>query len=186
MNDCAELAKVRDDLTPVAATADRARSEVQALDLTSQEGYDLAGGMMRQISDAMSALEASRQTVIGPLNQSVRATNELFRVPRKALEDVRDLLTSRLTEAKLEADERLSAAVISQDHQAIVDAAAPQASTMVAVSYVDFEVVDMKLVPQEYLEIRKSPLLVAIRAGEVVPGVRRVEGTRFQAKPRRT
>lgn len=53
--------------------------------VTSRASFSLAGDFLRKLKTAQKTLEEKRVSITGPLNDSLRRINDLFRAPAKAL-----------------------------------------------------------------------------------------------------
>jgi hypothetical protein len=74
-------------------------------EINSVESVDEASVFLKKVKDAENSLEAKRLEFTAPLNQSLKAINETFRLLRTPLEQARYLLTNKiLTWKRVETD----------------------------------------------------------------------------------
>ncbi len=72
------------DATPAIVLAGKAKALVTQADayvIDSPEMLELAAEDLRQVKGLQKEVEAKRTAIVGPLNQAVKAINELFRAP---------------------------------------------------------------------------------------------------------
>ena len=98
------------DKTALNATAGSALRMVEAFTIQSDEDYALGAEELTAIKGKLAMLEEQRTTITGPLNQAVKAVNDLFRGPREALEKAEGIIKGKLLTFR-QAREREAAAL---------------------------------------------------------------------------
>lgn len=92
-----------------------ARAEIEALDgwtIDTAEESDMAAVHVQTAITRKKALEKTRKTITVPMNAALKATNDLFRPPREALEKIEGLLKSKIADY-IEAIEKKNDAALS-------------------------------------------------------------------------
>lgn len=169
-------------IVPVAAAAQDAEIQIESMVLTSPKDFESAGEFLTYISSTLKRLEADRTAITGPMNASLKAVNDLFRPVKNKLMDKKKALVSRISEARKDQEDARLAAIATGDHDQIVANISAPTSTMSEVEVVDYEITDMSKIPVRYLDVKRAALLVAVRGGEAVPGVRVTSSLRARAK----
>lgn len=177
-----DLVKAKAAIAPVQTAAQDAEIQIQNMPLTTPRDFESAGEYLTYISSTLKRLEADRTAITGPMNESLRAVNDLFRPVKSRLMDRKKALVARISEARKDQEDARLAAIATGDHDQIVANISAPASTMSEVSVVDYEITDLSRVPVEFLDVKRAALLVAIRSGREVPGVRKTESIRARAK----
>jgi len=86
-------------------------SEGFAIQSTAQ--YALAGEVLDVVKGAWKELESKRVTITGPLNQALRATNDLFREPLATYKDCEEVLKKKMATYSRAAEAARVAAMVA-------------------------------------------------------------------------
>lgn len=94
-----------------------------------QEDYELAAEELQAVKSKMTALEAKRETVSGPLHKAWKAFNAMFKAPMDALKDAESklknaMLTYSAEQERLAAEARRQAEKQAAEEKARVEAEA--------------------------------------------------------------
>lgn len=134
--------------------------ELQDWEIDTPEEHELAGDMLKDLKRRFKDLEAQRTSITGPMNQSLKAVNNLFRAPKEVLSRAEKLLKLKLAEygERAEQENQLlvdvagaaeTAAQATEALAAVRDTAPPQG---VSVRHVwKAEIVDPDAVPRAFL-----------------------------------
>jgi hypothetical protein len=141
-----------------------------SLEIQSQASADAAGALLTKIKSEAKALEAKRTSVTGPINEALRAVNDLFRGPRENYAKAEAILKGKIgafvasvAQARVEA--------MQAEAPAVAPAALP--SNMSSRVVRRFEIVDAAQIPREYLQPNAAAIQASIDAGvDSIPGVR--------------
>lgn len=76
--------------------AQAALAMVRDYQIVDDESYGLAGEELKAIKAKGKALEEKRTAITGPLNAALKAVNDLFRPPTKALEEAEGLVKGKM------------------------------------------------------------------------------------------
>lgn len=97
------------DAVVLAGKAQRALKNAQSLVIDSLNMYQLASADLMAVKALAKDVESKRTAITGPLNQAVKAVNDLFRAPKEYLESAEIALKGALItydrEQKRKADE---------------------------------------------------------------------------------
>lgn len=153
--------------------------------INSVESVDEASKFLRQVKDVENGIEKKRLELTAPLNQSLKAINELFRNLKNPLEQARYLLTNKILSWKRAEIERLEKEEARR--RAIQDAhekAGHQVNAPVVLERPDnkigntqmrkvwkYKIVDFENVPNDYKLINQPAINNAIRSG-----IRKIQG----------
>lgn len=168
------------------ATADEWLTVLRDFVIKDDAQQEQVVGVLRDVKERYRTIEERRKEITGPLNQALRAVNDLFRPPRERFEQLEKLLKSKVAAYMKKKAEENAVAL-----RAAAEAATPQAATEiiqhvapvapptgVSVRYVwRFEVTDPDAVPREYC----SP--DAKKIGSVDPTATSIPGVRFFQEP---
>ena len=160
--------------------------EAQAFEIRDQQDLDLAAQAIRHLSKRRKAIEAERKEATKPINDSLKRIRGWFKPVEDRLSELETIYKGKVRAFEIRKAEanRLAlleaqAAAQAEDKAGMVEALDSVVHTdrPAGISYrevQDFEVVDIKAVPWEYLkvEVNRSALLRALRDGVEVPGVR--------------
>jgi hypothetical protein len=80
------------DAIVLAGRAQRALSAANDYTVDSDDTLEAAGDDLRQIKALQKQVEERRTSITGPLNQAVKAVNDLFRAPKEYLETAEKVL----------------------------------------------------------------------------------------------
>jgi hypothetical protein len=169
--------------TAVSAVDQDAITLIRDLPVRNAEEKEFAAEGLRLVKAWHAALEEQRTAITGPMNQSLRGVNDLFRPMKTALEEAERTVKRRIA-GYLEQCERDNLAAIqaaavapsaeqAEDALALVEAAAPPAGVSIRYQWV-FEVVDANLLPREYLEPAMWKIGRAVRDSDgtiEIPGI---------------
>jgi hypothetical protein len=176
-----ELAEVQAELVAL-------RPRLDSFLIVDQAGMDLAANLTKMIKARWEALEARRKEAARPLDDAKKTVQAAFKPVLTELAELEQLLKQRM----LEGQHRMNAlqdAALAQAQQAYqqgdlnraalatqhAQASGVDLSSGVSVRQIlDFEVVDLNLVPREFFVLDGARVLHALRAGLEVPGIRRV------------
>lgn len=81
------------------ATLTTIEGELEALDgwaIDTPEDNELAADMLKDVKRRHKELEAKRKEITVPMNAAIKAVNDLFRVPRQALEQGERILKGKI------------------------------------------------------------------------------------------
>jgi len=150
------------------------------------EDYAEGAEQLREVKGRVKALEAEKKKLLEPLKQAQKQISALVDAPLKVFQEAEQIMKAALTAF----DERQEAAAIEKMQQAAALGKAGDESQALAVlndisttpevpgvafrTILDFEVVDLALVPREYLEINRKAVMAALREGKDVPGIKEV------------
>lgn len=108
------------DATPAIVLAGQAKALLSSADayvIDSPEMLDLAAADLRQVKTLQKEVEAKRTSIVAPLNQAVKAINELFRAPTEYLGQAESSLKHSINVYQVE-QERLAAEQAEAQRQA--------------------------------------------------------------------
>jgi predicted lipoprotein len=150
--------------------------------VATDEQCEFASQLLREIKAKWHVLEEQRTKITGPMNQSLRATNEFFRPATRSLEHGEGILKLKIVaylQTKSQANTRaLQAAAVAatpelaqQAIQTVAPVAPPQG---VSVRHVwKFEVTDANQVPRELCSPDEKKIKAAFELGMTdIPGVK--------------
>jgi hypothetical protein len=161
----------------------------QTFHITTQGEMSLASELRAELKGKIKNLEERRKTVTVPLNQALKAVNDLFRAPLDTLNTAVVILNSRITEARAEMDRiaqeaiaALSEAAAQSDSEAIQEAIvahdnAVSATTATGLGFRKrwtFRVVDESQIPREFMipDVKAlQAFATSLKDGAAVPGV---------------
>lgn len=164
-----------------AAKATEWLSLLRSFVIQNDDQQEQIGGVLRDVKARYKEIEDKRTEITKPLNQALRAVNDLFRPPKQRFEELEKLLKGKITaylEAKNRANEerlrQVAAAqtpAMAQLGLATVSPVAPP--TGVSVRHVwRFEITDPDLVPREYCSPDAKKIGVVDPTATTIPGVR--------------
>lgn len=164
------------------------RQEFEALSITSQEDIEFANDLLRDVKAKWDALEERRTRITGPLNKSLRETNALFQPALKLLSECERVLKNKVAVGikELQRIQTESLRLIAQQSRSgdlvaaratmlrMPDARLPEKTNVR--EKLDFEVVNLVEVPEEFLSI-----VVNVEAVEaaLASGIRSISGLRI-------
>ena len=183
MTDSKALAKLEAD--EQFSTAQHWLSLLGPFEITNDEEQDQVAGVLRDVKARHKFIEEKRKEITGPMNDALRAVNNLFRPPRERFEELERLLKAKIArylEAKAQANVaalQLAAAAPTPAvaQQAIAQVAPVEPPRGVSVRYVwAFEVTDPTEVPREFCS--PDPEKIKRYIAET-PGAPVMRGVRF-------
>ena len=165
------------------------------LQITTDEEYESAVDILKEVKRAANELEAARTSITKPMNDAVKAVNAQFVEPSSRLSIAETRLkhmTSKYVADKRAEQQRMiaeaaiaaAAARANSEHSAAVtdvakvieQAAAAAAPAVSGVSFSerwDWSVSDLSLIPREYLRVDEAKINGAVRSGvRSIPGMR--------------
>lgn len=170
---------------------------VAGLQITTDEEYESAVDILKEVKRAANDLEAARTAITKPMNDAVKAVNAQFTEPSSRLEiaerrlkqmTAKYVADKRAEQQRMIAEAALAAAaarasqpdaatdVAKAVEQAVTLAAAAAAPVVSGVSFSerwDWSVSDLSLIPREYLRVDDTKINAAVKAGvRSIPGVR--------------
>lgn len=168
--------------------------EIDALDVSDQEGLELANEVLREVKRRTKVLEEKESEIVDPMNKALKAVRSLFGPPKKVLAQFEKTIKVKIAAAMEEnydkgraALKAAAAASISGDEataeKLMAEARELELQPVQGLSFRhtwDVEVVDYVKIPREYLAFDKAAALEAIREadGKVeIPGLRVVRKT---------
>lgn len=188
------------DLTPYKKAAGNLEAEqskhaemldgIRALEISSPEDREFAGGLLREVKAQHKEYEQRRKDVVQPLNQVVRTINGWFKPITSTFKEAEQLLKTKLAAAvgKMAEEQRalqLTAAEASTPKEASEILAqlreAPKAELPAGMHSTftwKFEVEDLEEVPREFLAVDSVRVAVYIKACKergidpLIPGIR--------------
>lgn len=176
-------ADLETSLAPQRTEAESALRFIAQVDLSSQAARDTAGKVLTMVRERVAALEARRKDITGPILESKRKIDALFRPVVEYWESCDQALAPRLLAAHRAADQAQvkALAVVAETcgqtdaltlTQAHTSAETPQGLDL-RKSWT-FRVVDAASVPREYLRVDEDKIkrLVTAMKGDVsIPGI---------------
>lgn len=176
----------------------RIKPEVDELSnwaIESDDDNNFAAEMLRDVKARNALLETKRKTITTPLNEALKAVNELFRAPRQLLERAEALLKGKIAAYLAMCAERNNAALLAagnaetaeQAMEALTAVLPAEAPKGVTVRYRWWAVVtDASLVPAEYcspdqVKIDAAMRMSASKAKDGVPSP--ISGVGFRKEP---
>lgn len=168
--------------------------EIQAITIEGDDDFAFAAEALAEVKRKKKALEGMRSEATTPLRKSLDVIYGWFREPIRFYDKCEKALKSKIAEARQVAEEKQRAAIeaasqaaisgMAEDAQAaLAQAQASQLQDVKGLSFRttwDFEIVDIRQVPVEYLMVNESAVKAAIRGakGKVnIPGIRVIEQT---------
>lgn len=97
------------DQTALNHRAQSSLAMVQAMEIDSQETYELAADELKAIKSKAKTLEEQRTAITGPINNALKAVNALFKSPASFLEDAERIIKGKMLAYTTE-QERIAAA----------------------------------------------------------------------------
>lgn len=158
-------------------------NETQGFVITSSEDQELVAGILRDVKARYKLIEEKRKEITVPLNQALKAVNDLFRPARERFEEIeknlKEQIAGYLERKEVENAEAYQVAASASTAEEAVEALSTFASVAppagVSVRYVwKFEVINPEMVPAEFCspDPDKIKAYVASTAGEpAIPGV---------------
>ena len=157
--------------------------QAEAIQVTTTEQEEQAYTALTQINKAIKTIETKRKEITKPLNDSLKATNTMFkklsepfveadRIIRGKVMDFREQQEEK-AQKELERRQKIQAAHEAKGHETheITQPEPEVAKSTVTTKRWTFEVVDEKKVPREYLVVDSVAVNKAIRNG-----VREIDG----------
>lgn len=151
-----------------------------------QEGY--AYDCLKQVKDRLKMIEKKRTAITGPLNQSLKEANTLFKTLATPLKDAAKIINDKILEFKLDQEKIAAAKMVKKEkiqashkarghetHELVPEIAETGKSTMQK-RWV-YEVVDFRKIPHKYLELQLGRIRKAIDDGE-----RKIAGLKIYQK----
>ena len=176
-----ELAKIKSNVTTVVLAAKK-------FELTTVENEEVALEILRQLKDQLKLVEDKRTSITKPLNQSLKATNALFKEIVAPLKEADKILRTKVMEFHEEQERKAIAKQIRRENiqQSHVDRGhktheleeiqADVGSSVIQKRWT-FSVVNINKIPKEFI----LPNNVAINAA-ICGGTRKIAGLKiFQA-----
>lgn len=170
-------------LAPQRAEAERALVFIAKLDLSTQSNRDVAGKVLAEIRTRVATLETQRKDITGPILESKRKVDALFKPVVEFWQACDDALEPALLAATKAAEQaQIKALAVVAETSGQTDALTlTQAHTSAETpAGLDLRktwtarIVDESLVPREYLcvDVDKIKRLVVAMKGEVtIPGI---------------
>lgn len=176
-------------LAQEAEDAKDALAMIQEFEIAEQADYDFANEALGDAKSSWKALETRKKKATGPLNQSLKEIRSWFKPAQDFYAQAERLLKGKLAEAHRKAREEQDRALreAQEAHQtgdveavreALVQSQAveiAQADNVSVIASWDFEIVDVKLLPREYLIPDEKAIRGVVKSlgGEAaIPGVR--------------
>lgn len=108
-----EIVQIKTDDTGLATAADEAGAEnalakANSIDVIDQESANAAAGFLKQLGEAEKALEARRKEITGPINQSLRSINDLFRGPADNIKKARTVVKGAISRWTAEEERKIA------------------------------------------------------------------------------
>ncbi len=153
--------------------------KLASLSVKSNEDYEKAAVIMKQVKELMKAAEAKEDTILDPLKQATKATKELFKPfytevmnTQIGIKAMMEAWLQKQEQAKAKLVEAVSAGTIKKESTVMrKDAELTVTSTASSVRKIPKLVcVDASLTPMIYLVPVESAIKNAILAGVEVPG----------------
>ncbi len=185
-------------LVEVARKSAGVLKKANEFSIRSKADMEEAGELAGQIGTMVRSVDAQRAEFIAPILEAQRRINARFKAITDPLSSALAGLKAKIAVkwAAIRAEDEAKAAEerkrLEKLHERRVDRAEaagreppppppmPVAATQKRVGSatvreeIDYEVVDMKAIPERFLEIKRGPLLAALRQGEDVPGVKKI------------
>lgn len=177
-----EIKKIEDEISPLIATA-------ESCVVDSVEAVDNASLFLKEIKDKEKRIEEKRQEITKPLNESLRAVNDLFKKLVAPLVKARATVTEKILSwrreeqkrideenarlAKLQEEQRKKGIEVTEPVK--VEKVENKIGNVQAVKRWTFEITDFAKVPDRYKIINTTEINQAIKEGkrgEDIPGVR--------------
>lgn len=155
--------------------------------IKSSEDVDKSSEFLKLVRDKEREIETKRLEFTSPINQSLKAINDTFRLLKEPLAQARELLTRKILDwkraetARLEKEEarrrKIQEAHIKQGHTVeapvVLDRLENKIGNTQTVKYWTFEVQDLGKVPDEYKELNSVAVRSAISNGvREIPGIK--------------
>lgn len=109
LSSISDLAKSVPDRGDLVTAPSRALAFVESYEIDDHTSYELAGDELKRIKRQIAALEEHRKSISVPLNNAVKALNDLFRVPHSMLEQAEAALKCKMV-AYLQEQQRIEQA----------------------------------------------------------------------------
>lgn len=164
-----------------SATAEEWLGLLRNFVVQSDEQQEQIAGVLRDVKTRYKLIEDKRTEITKPLNQALRAVNDLFRPPKQRFEELEALLKGKITaylDAKHRANEerlrQVAAAqtpAMAQLGLATVSPVAPPTGVTVRKVW-KYEITDPDLVPREYCSPDPKKIAAADPSTAEIPGVR--------------
>jgi len=164
-----ELAKIKSEVTAVVSAAKRFK-------LTTVKNEERALEILRQLKNQLKLVEGKRTSITKPLNQSLRATNTLFKEIAAPLKQADAILRAKVMEFREEQErkalaeqtrrENIQQSHVKRGHEAHeLEKVQVDVGSSVVQKRWTFNVVDLKKVPVEFLLPNSVAINAAIREG---------------------
>jgi len=172
-----ELARMRDNGAVVVTKAN-------ILTVTTITQENKAYEILKAIKAQLTLIEKKRTSITGPLNQSLREANTMFKTLAKPLNDARKIINDKVLEFKLAQEEKaakkmatkekIQASHVARGHEAheLVPEVAETGDSVMQKRWT-YDLVDISKVPAEYLQLNLGAIRKAINGGEQnIPGLK--------------
>lgn len=164
-----------------SATADEWFGLLREFVIANDQQQEQVAGVLRDVKARYKVLEDKRTEITRPLNQALRAVNDLFRPPKQRFESLEKLLKDKISAYLRQKSEANAAAL-----KAAAVAATPEAATQIIQQVAPvvppqgvfvrqvwrFEVTDPDLVPREFCSPDPDKIRRVAPETASIPGVR--------------
>jgi hypothetical protein len=176
------------------AEADETAQLLAKVHVTNKEEYALAADYLTDVKTALKRIDEEREKISKPQYEAWKATNAFFGGVAEKYKRAEVALKQKMAsflDAEAERERKLLAEVATgnveaQSALALVDKAAPTAPGITVRKETDWELVDLKQVPREYLKLDEKKVNAATKAGLQIPGIRTFQKTNIGAAAKPT
>lgn len=163
-------------IAPHRSTAVDISEAARAIEIHTQEDYELAGHVLLEVKRRIHALDAERKKITTPLHEAWQATNRLFRGPLDLLEGAERAIKEKIGGYTMATRARQLEALAAPQAGPVVEVpATPEPAKGVSTrSVVRWDVTDPEKVPRAFLSPDPRKIQAHLDAGGVqaIPGVR--------------
>jgi len=166
----AALARMKDNSAVVVTKA-------QKLTVISVVQENKAYDILKEVRAQEKLIEGKRTSITGPLNQSLRETNSMFKTLSAPLKEAGKIINDKILEFKLAQEKKAAAKMAKKEkiqashaarghetHELVPEVAETGKSTMQ--KRWTYDLVDISKVPARFLELNLGAVRQAIDAGE--------------------
>lgn len=151
--------------------------KLQAMQIESQDDYELAGKRMKIIKTYVKEAEAQRKDITDDLSKVVRKVNALFKPFKDKMFKLETMIKARMLEWHQEVEENKQAMIEAYEQDEplprdLKNAPVDNSSRYSGSRSIDEYIYNIKEIPAKYLLPNEPAIKAAIKAGKRVPGVK--------------
>jgi len=156
--------------------------DIASIEINSNEDYDKAVETGKRINGLLKSIDDQEKLITKPMNEALKAARDQFRPYKEIVEGAKDLLKSKCNdyqrrqaaenaanEAKIMA--RVEKGTITEKTATTKLATQAENTVGSTTSVLKVTIVDIKLIPEEFLVVNETAIKKAYREGREIPGV---------------